>query len=169
MYSYLSEKLEVRPSSKNGGHGVFARQAIPSRELLVVWGGQVVPLAELDKLTPSQVEHSIQVEEDLFLVTGVEPEPADYVNHSCNPNAGLRGQIALVARRDIEADEEVCFDYAMSDGSPYDEFACNCGEASCRGRITGNDWRIPVLWDEYAGFFSPYLQRRIDRLRAGTE
>ena len=53
----------------------------------------------------------------------------------------------------------------MCDGSPYDEFDCACGSARCRGRVTGNDWRDPLLWKRYAGHFSPYLQRRIAALQ----
>ncbi|WP_345325886.1 SET domain-containing protein [Candidatus Villigracilis proximus] len=64
----------------------------------------------------------------------------DYVNHSCNPNAGLSGQIGLVAMRDIEIGEEVCFDYAMSDTMPYDEFNCGCGAYMPR-TVGGNDWQ----------------------------
>ena len=39
---------------------------------------------------------------------------------------------------------------------------CQCGGPDCRGRITGNDWQLPDLWERYRGHFSPYLQRRID-------
>lgn len=67
--------------------------------------------------------------------------------------------------RPIGPGEEVTIDYAMCDGSPYDEFACACGSARCRGRVTGNDWRDPALWERYAGHFSPYLQRRIAALK----
>ena len=28
----------------------------------------------------------------------------------------------------------------------------------------GDNWQLPELWAKYAGYFSPYLQRRIDRL-----
>ena len=35
----------------------------------------------------------------------------------------------------------------------------------CRGRVTGEDWRNPALWERYAGHFSPYLERRIKALR----
>jgi hypothetical protein len=61
--------------------------------------------------------------------------------------------------------EEVTIDYAMCDGSPYDEFDCACGSPICRGRVTGDDWRNPVLWERYAGHFSPYLERRIKALK----
>jgi hypothetical protein len=35
----------------------------------------------------------------------------------------------------------------------------------CRGRVTGEDWRNPELWERYAGHFSPYLERRIKALK----
>jgi len=82
-------------------------------------------------------------------------------NHSCNPNSGLSGQITLIAIREIERDEEVCFDYAMSDSSDYDEFECHCGQPNCRKKITGRDWKLPELQGRYRDYFSPYLQRRI--------
>ena len=37
-----------------------------------------------------------------------------------------------------------------------------------RGRVSGNDWMQPMLWQRYHGFFSPYLQRRIDAIRAAA-
>ncbi len=164
--AYLSPKLNVRGLSKDAGPGAFALQAIAQGELLAVWSGYVVDVNSFEQLTTRQKRHSIQVEEDLYLVSFNPEEPADFINHSCNPNAGLNGQIALVAMRYIEPGEEICFDYAMSDGTPYDEFLCACGAPQCRGHITGDDWRIPELWERYHGFFSPYLQRRIDHLRA---
>jgi hypothetical protein len=161
---YLSPKLEVRPDPEKGGFGVFAREAAQAGEVLVVWGGNIVTEEQLDTLPPVTQHHSVQIDEDLYLATIGELEPADYVNHSCEPNLGLRGQISLVALCDIRADEEVCFDYAMTDSTPYDEFECHCGLPTCRGIVTGNDWKLPELWAKYAGYFSPYLQRRIDRL-----
>ena len=76
----------------------------------------------------------------------------------------MSGPIALVAMRRIQPGEEICYDYAMSDGSDYDEFGCLCGAANCRGSVTGNDWRSRDLWKRYRSHFSPYLQRRIRKL-----
>jgi hypothetical protein len=163
---YLSSKLEGRLRS-DGSYGVFARQPVKSGERLTVWGGEIVSLADLTLVPPQLRPYSLQVEEDLYLVTSREG-PGDWVNHSCNPNAGLQGQIVLVALRDINVGEEVCYDYAMSDGSPYDEFVCGCGAANCRGQVSGNDWRNPLLQQKYAGYFSPYLQRRIKQLHQIT-
>ena len=53
----------------------------------------------------------------------------------------------------------------MTDGSAYDEFDCGCGAKLCRKRVTGNDWRLPELWQRYDGYFSTYLERRIKKLK----
>lgn len=163
--SYLSPKLEGRPRGDSNGKGVFACEPVRAGELLVVWGGEVVTAEALSQLPASSRALSIQVSEGLYMTTEREG-PADWVNHSCDPDAGMSGQIGLVAMRDIAPEEEICYDYAMTDGSPYDEFDCTCGASSCRLRVTGDDWRRPELWERYAGFFSPYLQQRIDQIRA---
>lgn len=159
---YLSPKLEGR-SRADGSYGVYARQPILAQETLVVWGGEVVPGNKLGQLPPDIRRYTLQIEENLYLVTA-HVGPADWVNHSCQPNAGLNGQVVLVALREIAPGEEICYDYATSDGSPYDEFDCQCGAINCRGRVTGSDWSLPDLQAKYAGHFSPYLQQRIERL-----
>jgi hypothetical protein len=163
--SFLSLKCEVRTAEDRGGFTVVAKEPIARGELIVVWSGTLVDGTELATLPANVKRHSLQVEDDHYLVSLTDCEPPDYVNHSCSPNAGLSGQIGLVAMRDIRTGEEVTYDYAMSDGSPYDEFDCCCGADQCRGRVTGDDWRRSELWQRYQGYFSPYLQRRIAKLR----
>lgn len=165
--SFLAPALEARRTSAFDGMGVFALEPVPEGTLLAVWGGLVVDREGLDRLDPRDRQLTLQVEEGLYLAPAGPPDPADFVNHSCDPNAGLRGQVVLVAMRPIAADEEVCYDYAMSEATSYDEFECRCGSDRCRGRVTAGDWRDPDLWERYDGYFSPYLARRIRRLRTG--
>ena len=168
--SFVSAKLEVRSNPAKGNFGLFAREAISAGELVICWAGYVATTEEFEQLSPSEREHSVQIEENLYQVPYVEgKDPGDYVNHSCDPNLGLSSSISLVALRDIQADEEVCFDYAMTDSTPYDEFTCGCGADQCRRLITGNDWQLPELQERYNGYFSPYLQRRINRLKQDKE
>ncbi len=161
---YLSPKLEVRTEPEKGGFGVYAIEAVTAGEVVSVWGGYIVNLEQLETLPHDVQQHTVQIEEGLYSATIGGAETADFINHSCDPNLGLRGQITLVALRNIEVGEEVCFDYAMTDCTPYDEFECHCGTPICRGTVRGDDWKLPELWAKYAGYFSPYLQRRIDRL-----
>ncbi|MBI4675257.1 MAG: SET domain-containing protein-lysine N-methyltransferase [Chloroflexi bacterium] len=165
--SWLSPKCSAR-ELENGEKGVFARESLAQGELISVWGGQVMTRAQVAQLPEKYQHYATQVEEDFYLA-GVSEEDADYFNHSCDPNAGLQGQIVLVAMRDIAPGEEICFDYAMTDGSDYDEFECHCGAPNCRKFVRGSDWRNPELWEKYRGYFMPYLQKRIDRLRAAIE
>jgi uncharacterized protein len=162
---YLSPKLEARPAPHKGGMGVYACEPIRRGEVVAMWGGRVIPVEEIYYYNEELRRYLIQVEEGLFLTPSWPTEPAEYFNHSCDPNTGLSGQSALVAMRDIVAGEEVCFDYAMSESHPLFEFDCHCGSPQCRGRTSAEDWRNRELQIRYAGYFSPYLQRRIDALR----
>ena len=163
--SYLNPKLDSGEIPSKGHCGVFAVEPVTAGELLVVWAGRIVGPDELNCLNERQQMHSVQVEDNLYQAPFGDGEPADCINHSCEPNAGFRGQITLVAIRDIETGEEVCIDYAMCDSTPYDEFECGCGAGSCRGYIRGIDWQNPELWEKYDGYFSTYLQVRINQLR----
>ena len=42
-----------------------------------------------------------------------------YVNHSCDANCGLRGEITCIAIRDIKAGEEITQDYGLLDNDDY--------------------------------------------------
>jgi uncharacterized protein len=163
--AYLTDKCEVRNRDVTGGKAVVARELIEPDEVIAVWSGRIVSADELDDLPDDIRRHTVQVEEELYLASLTADEPPDFINHACEPNAGLDGQITIVAMRAISPGEEVTIDYAMCDGSPYDEFDCACGSPRCRGRVTGDDWRNPSLWQPYAGRFSPYLQRRIAALQ----
>ncbi|MGE5249686.1 MAG: SET domain-containing protein [Bacteroidota bacterium] len=164
-FSYINPKCDSGPFQEKGGCGVFAREPIQKGELIVLWGGRVVAAEELDPEMPNFTQRILQIEDGFYLETPEDLEPADCFNHACDPNLGFSGQIGLRAMRDIEVGEELNFDYAMCDGSRYDEFDCYCGGEHCRGRVTGEDWRIPELWTRYSGYFSPYLARRIERLK----
>jgi uncharacterized protein len=165
---YLSPKLAARPAPHKGGMGVFAIEPVGRGEVLAMWGGRVVTVEEIYRFDEQQRHYMIQIEEELFLTPSDPTEAAEYVNHSCDPSAGLNGQIALLALRDIAPGEEICFDYAMSESHSLFEFECRCGSPRCRGWLRADDWLDPELQRRYAGYFSPYLQRRIDA-QAQTE
>ena len=163
--SYQSSKLTPLCQGDARGQGVQAQAPIRAGEVLVIWGGDVYDAASFATLPDDLRRHSLQIEDEAFMVPD-SLSPVDFINHSCEPNACISGQIVLVAARDIPAGEEICYDYATTDGSAYDEFDCRCGSRRCRGRVTSEDWRKPELWQRYGSAFSPYLQRRIAALQA---
>ncbi len=161
---YLSSKLVKEPFPEKAGYGIVAAEPVVRGELLCIWGGHIVDRAEVDIMCEAERMYVLQIEDDLFLMAEPPMEPAEFINHSCQPNAGFSGQIALTALRDIGPGEEICFDYAMSESSVFAEFDCRCGAPLCRGRVRASDWLRPDLQNRYRGVFSPYLQRRIDAL-----
>jgi hypothetical protein len=160
LHSWLTPKAVVRDVGEHG-HGSFALEAIPAGEVVAAFGGYVVTGGQLPDFDEGRVSRSIQIDDDLYLLASPEVEDGDLVNHSCDPNCGLLGQTVLVAKYNLQAGEELTFDYGTCDASPYDEFDCACGAPRCRGRVTGDDWRDRDFQMRNNGWFSPYIARRI--------
>jgi SET domain-containing protein len=165
--SYISPKLEIREDKTIEGRGMFARQPIAKGDIITVWGGDVVPTDEFRNLPEYQKRQSAQVEEGFHLVS-TKPGPGDFINHSCDANAGLDGQIVVRAMRDISVGEEVCIDYAMVDSTPGEDFECACNSPICRKTVTSDDWKLPDLQKRYAGYFTPFLLRRIEQMKKSS-
>jgi len=164
-FNWLTPKAQARPAGEKGW-GSFVIEPIAQGETVAAFGGWVVDRASLGTLSSDRQSRSIQVDDDLYLVSDDVPEPGDMLNHSCEPNLGIRGSTLVVAMRDIAPGEELTFDYAMCDASDYDEFTCLCQAPTCRGVVTGADWRNPMLQEKYRGWFSAYLGQRIAALPA---
>lgn len=161
--TYFSSKVEKRISAIHG-RSLYAKAAIAKGEIAVVKGGYVLTRAQRDAIGKELGPSEIQIGEELFIgpATAAEREGGMmHLNHSCEPNLGMQGQIVYVALRDIKQDEELTLDYAMMDDEPY-EMQCRCGTRSCRGTITGSDWRKPEIQKKYDGYFSWFIQRLID-------
>jgi len=169
-YFWTSEKIEPRKTEKLE-IGTFAKKNIKKGERLIIQGGYVVPI-KLEEELPSEFnDNGIQITEDLVLSIREKEKIGgiNYVNHSCNANAGFNGHIFIVAMRDIKKDEEITIDYVMTlhrckDAKIY-KMKCLCGSKNCRGYITDTDWKIPALQKKYNGYFQYYLQEKINALR----
>ncbi len=143
MFSWMNPKLEIRLVSKFGKNerGTFAKKGINKGELLTAFGDYVITAEEEMKLPEEFRDHGVQISEDIVLTIKKKSEIGDgYFNHSCNPNAGYKGQIFLVAMRDIKKNEEITFDYAMvlhkSKKRKLYEMKCLCGSKNCRKLIS---------------------------------
>lgn len=121
-------------SSPVEGRGVFATEPVHRGDTVLV----------LDTSRLVNEEHPLRPEEDeqedhlAYLAGGkvvLLPEPERHLNHSCDPNAYLHtveDDVRLVARRPIQAGEEVTIDYLINThgGSSW---RCRCGADRCRG------------------------------------
>lgn len=126
--------LEVRPT--RFGKGVFARKEIKAGERILQFRGRIYSRKEyLSKVNPVKC-HYMQIGDDAFL--GPTTTPDNFVNHCCEPNAGLKienGKAFLLAIRSIHPEEEITFDYSTSMAEDHWEMDCACGAPSCRSRV----------------------------------
>jgi len=162
--SWISPNARKGEPSGIAGRGLFAVAPIRAGEVVAVKGGHLVDSHTLLALPERLQSSEIQIAEGLHLValTENEYEPVMlFVNHSCEPNVGFAGNVVLAAMRDVEPGEELTTDYALFDTpAAGTTMTCSCGTPSCRGTVTGDDWRVPALRARYAGWFSRYLEDR---------
>jgi hypothetical protein len=168
-HSWLHPGLEKRKSDAQGW-GVFARMDIRKGDRLAIFGGKIMLIDEMYQIPEEMQRYTMQIEDRFVLgPAGTVPEDTDFFNHSCDPNSGFKGQVFLVAMRDIIAGEEITFDYGMTVAESVGSdmiFAmdCSCGSPRCRKKITEQDWMLPELQVRYQGYFSPYIQDKIEKL-----
>ncbi|MFD8531266.1 SET domain-containing protein [Streptosporangium canum] len=142
------------------GTGLFAGERIGQDEVVMRLGGQLIDDETLASLTPPY--SSLTVEEGLHLL--LDPgHPVRYGNHSCEPNLWHSDATTLIARSEITPGEELTIDYATHSGVGTWSMACRCAAPSCRGAVTGDDWRLPQLQFTYGTHWSPPLLDRINR------
>lgn len=172
-FSYLNPKVKCKRGAT--GSGLYAVEPLKKNEMILGWSGKVVHVNQVIAMDESERTYILQIDEELFQVPFWKGynEAADFVNHSCDPNAGFRNSpIVLGAIRDIKVGEQISFDYAMCEcvnGLKGNEFECQCGTQYCRGKFTGADWQDPKLWERYGNYFSPYLLTKIDMLQKAQQ
>ena len=160
---YLTPK--ARPVAVGAaGRGSVAVEPIAAGEVIAAFGGRCVTRDEFDLLPAGQQVRSIQIEEQLFLAGAPEPEPADFINHSCDPNCGMSGNTvwspcatSSPARPSPTTTPRATAATTTSSSAP-------AARSTCRGKVTGYDWMLPELQLRYRGYFSPYLAARIASL-----
>jgi hypothetical protein len=64
--------------------------------------------------------------------------------------------------RDILFGEKLCHDYAMKLSDGYAR-GCHCGSRLCRGKVSGEDWKLPELQQRYGDYFSIYISNKFKR------
>ncbi|MBI4170276.1 MAG: SET domain-containing protein-lysine N-methyltransferase [Candidatus Aenigmarchaeota archaeon] len=163
--SWISRKVRKGTNSRIHGLGLFAAKPIKKGEVIAIKGGHIVDWKTLKKHENLIGDSYLQIADKFVLAPLRKSEVKKvmmFLNHSCSPNVGLRGEITFVAMRNIKVGEELITDYAMIDDDFY-EMKCNCGSNNCRGAITGKDWKRKDLQSKYGNYFSSYLLAKIKK------
>jgi hypothetical protein len=140
------------------GKGVHATQAIEPGQTILQGSGHRVP---------GRTRHSFQIDHDVHIVV---PNEIELINHSCEPNCGVRVRrdqdvLEIVALRPIAPGEELKTDYATFEAEiVHMAGPCQCGAPSCRGRITG----FADLPGDRRASFGPFIADYLLEIEAGA-
>ncbi len=122
------------------GRGIFAVKDIKNRELIGIFTGRKYHRKLASELPKEVRDYSVQIGQNTYIDS--KKSIGHYTNHSCEPNAGIKGLRRLVAMRKIRKGEEIFFDYAMTEDSDW-RMRCHCGTKSCR-KIIGAWSMLPL-------------------------
>lgn len=143
--------------TKEKGWGVRAKLPIKTGEFILEYVGEVVSDREFRERMASiytKDTHHYCLHLDGGLVIDGHRMGGDgrFVNHSCEPNCEMQKwsvnglfRMALFALRDIDANEELGYDYNFSLFDASEGQPCKCGSTQCRGVIGGKSQRVNVL------------------------
>lgn len=95
--------------------------------------------------------------------------PFKYLNHSCDPNIGIKGKVMMHALRPIKAHEELTIDYATIEGDERWQLdggvPCNCGATNCRKEVRSIQFLAEHIFNRYLPYIPHYFQRVYRRNR----
>lgn len=133
----LSSKIEKR-ESEISGTGLFAKEKITKDE--VIWWPtsdtmDKMHVTNLEKLSEEKRAHWIKNAYQMDTYLYLDTDDTTYMNHSCNPNVvDSVDESLLIAKRDIEKDEEVTWNY-LPFMNQYLTFQCFCNNKNCVGVV----------------------------------
>ncbi len=131
--SISMKKLSIQKSGIDG-KGLFVLEDVKKDEFIHYIEGKRVRKIPLNKLDgQGEMRNWYGVGKSIW----IDPEGTnfDFLNHSCDPNAAIKGTKSLVALRDIKIGEELTIDYSITDPDPLWEMPCLCGADNCRKLI----------------------------------
>src|ERR1044071_9186299 len=135
-------RIEVRQSNVHG-RGVYATQFIPKGRRIIEYKGEAVSWEAAPDDPDNPHTFNFGLENGEVINPEIGGNDARWINHSCDPNCEAveeDDRIFIDAIRDIEAGEELFYDYALEIDEPITEeskkkFACHCRSSKCRGTM----------------------------------
>ena len=126
--------------SRINGNARITKETINSGKLIAVIGGVVMD--EDDNYIAMPMGTGVYLHQVNDVHKGT-------INHSCDPNCKIEGFNKLVAKRDIDINEELTIDYGtVSIGKGTTLISdCTCGSPACRHIIKSDDYKLLPLED----------------------
>lgn len=143
------------------GRGVFAARHFQPGQRILTFEGSVLTAPEVLALGPDRA-YALPIGTGEFL--DLMP-PGRYLNHSCDPNAGIVDGRVLIALRAIVPGEEIRFDYSTTMRGDHWTMECRCGEYLCRRVVLDFHHLPPITQNRYLqlGIVQPFVAAEVRR------
>lgn len=119
------------------GISVFAARSFKKNDVITQFTGKLFTKAQLPDSYEGEEDRYVQVGIDTYM--GPSGKIDDLINHSCDPNAGLKftnSGILLVAIKNIKEGDEITWDYSTTLHEDSWKMRCNCKKKNCRKIIS---------------------------------
>ena len=113
------------------GKGLFAARAFAAGELILRFRGSLIDFRTVLSRGEAQA-NPLQIGLDRYIDLEA---PGVFANHSCDPNAGIRNDVELIALQGITSGEEIRYDYSTTMWEDHWTMRCDCRTSCCRGVI----------------------------------
>ena len=129
------------------GWGVFSDIDIRQGDMIIEYRGELIGNAMAEKREKEYEaakigsDYMFRIDEYTICDASKQGNVARFINASCSPNCypkiivldGVK-RVAVYAKRDIRAGEELCYDYKFDlEYDPAKRIPCICGAPDCRG------------------------------------
>ncbi len=157
-------RAEVK-KSKIHGKGLFTKEDIREGEKVAIKNGRIVDQQFIDNNKEIIKGSELQIDDNHYIAPTTNEELKKsmlYINHSCEPNIGIRGKNVFFTLGNISKGEELTVDYGTFENN-NNKLICNCRVKNCRKIVTGKDWQKKSLQVKYGNNFAAYLLRKINK------
>jgi len=148
-------RIQTRRSGVHG-KGVFALSDFAKGETIIEYVGEIITWKEALRRhphDPKDPNHTFyfHIDETHVIDAKYGGNSSRWINHSCKPNCEpdeVEGRIFIKALRDIQAGEELNYDYGLVIEAPLTpalklEYPCWCGAKKCRGTLLSSTSEFP--------------------------
>ena len=146
-----------KSKSSIAGVGMFAGQDIKKDSTILIIKGTMIRDEDTETDCYLEGPNWIGITDKIWLIIDKDC-PAEYINHSCNPNAGIIGKVTLKAMRDIAKDEEITMDYSTTESDETWQMDCGCGNDNCRHVIKSVQFLSKELIGKYYDYMPTYMK-----------
>ncbi len=143
------------------GKSVFAAREFKRGDVVTQFSGKILHRSEIPKKYRGENDRYMQIGIDEYL--GPSGKTDDLINHSCDPNCGLKftkSGILLVAIKNITLGDEITWDYSTTMYENAWKMKCDCKSKKCR-KIIGEFALLDIeLQKKYQrlGVIPPYIK-----------